>query len=68
MSPSALARFQLARRDRTTRIVQGANKMARMFHMESEAALKEGMIAGADVARDRDNWLYNYNPVTVPLE
>lgn len=65
--PSALARFQLARRDRTARIVEGANKMARMFHMESEAALKKGMIRGADVARDRDNWLYNYNPVTVPL-
>lgn len=64
---AALARFQLARRDRTTRIVQGANKMARMFHMESEEALKDGMMKGADVARDRDNWLYNYNPITVPL-
>ena len=66
--PSVLARFQAARRERTTRIVQGANKMSRMFHMESEAALKEGMIKGADVARERDNWLYNYNPVTVPLQ
>ncbi len=65
--PDTLKRFQAARRDRTTRIVQGANKMARMFHMESEDALKEGMIQGADVARDRDNWLYNYNPMTVAL-
>ncbi len=65
--PDTLLRFQTARRDRTTRIVQGANKMARMFHMESEDALKEGMIQGADVARDRDNWLYNYNPMTVAL-
>ncbi|MEM9105053.1 MAG: FAD-dependent monooxygenase [Pseudomonadota bacterium] len=66
--PSALARFQAARRERTTRIVQGANKMSRMFHLESEPALKEGMAKGADVARDRDNWLYNYNPITVPLQ
>lgn len=65
--PDTLLRFQTARRDRTTRIVQGANKMARMFHMESEDALKEGMVQGADVARDRDNWLYNYNPMTVAL-
>ncbi len=65
---SALTRFQTARRERTTRIVQGANKMSRMFHMESEAALKEGMAKGADVARERDNWLYNYNPITVPLQ
>ena len=65
--PTTLRRFQAARRDRTTRIVRGANKMARMFHMDSEDALREGMIRGADVARERDTWLYNYNPMTVPL-
>lgn len=64
---SALVRFQTARRDRTARIVEGANKMSRMFHMESEDALREGMVLGADVARERDNWLYNYNPMTVAL-
>ena len=57
----------LARRPPRLVSVALANKMARMFHMESEAALKEGMLKGADVARERDNWLYNYNPVTVKL-
>ena len=66
--PSALVRFQAARRARTTRIVLGANKMSGMFHMESEAALNEGMARGAVVARDRDNWLYNYNPITEVLQ
>ena len=63
----ALDMFQNARIARTSRMVTGANRMSKMFHHETEDALRQAMIDGADLAKDRDKWLYNYNPVTVPL-
>lgn len=63
----ALDRFQDARIARTSRMVNGANRMSKMFHHPSEEALRQGMKDGADLAKDRDNWLYNYNPVTVDI-
>ncbi|MEL7345285.1 MAG: FAD-dependent monooxygenase, partial [Pseudomonadota bacterium] len=64
---TALDMFQNARLARTARMVNGANRMSKMFHHPSEAALRQGMIDGADLAMDRDNWLYNYNPVSIDL-
>lgn len=64
---TALDLFQSARIERTSRMVNGANRMSKMFHHPSEEALRQGMKDGADLARDRDNWLYNYNPVTVAI-
>ncbi len=63
----ALDLFQNARIVRTSRMVNGANRMSKMFHHPSEEALRQGMKDGADLAKDRDNWLYNYNPVTVDI-
>ncbi|MEM7271288.1 MAG: FAD-dependent monooxygenase [Pseudomonadota bacterium] len=65
----ALNRYQSLRMGRTARVVEGANRMGHLFHYETE----EEMIAdvsgkASDIATDRDRWLYNYNPVTIPLE
>ena len=63
--PDMLERFQNARFDRTARVVDGAARLAKMNHQDSEQALRAAMRNGADVARERDGWLYNYNPMTV---
>lgn len=63
--PDMLERFQNARFDRTARVVDGAARLAQMNHQASEKALRAAMRKGADVARERDGWLYNYNPMTV---
>lgn len=60
-----LERFQHGRFDRTARVVEGAARLSKMNHQTSEAALREAMRKGADIARERDGWLYNYNPMTV---
>lgn len=63
--PDMLERFQNARFDRTARVVDGAARLAKMNHQTSEQALRAAMRNGADIARERDGWLYNYNPMTV---
>lgn len=63
--PDMLERFQNARFGRTARVVDGAARLAKMNHQASEQALRAAMRNGADVARERDGWLYNYNPMTV---
>ncbi len=63
--PDMLERFQNARFDRTARVVDGAARLAKMNHQASEQALRTAMRNGADIARERDGWLYNYNPMTV---
>ncbi len=63
--PDMLERFQNARFDRTARVVEGAARLSAMNHQTSEEALRTAMRNGADIARQRDGWLYNYNPMTV---
>ncbi len=66
--PAALDRFQRARAPRAAKIVEGANRLRHINHMEDEAALREAVARSADLFAERDRWLYNYNPMTAPLD
>ena len=50
----ALQLYQRNRHDRTARVVHESSDNAELFHLDSEAAL-------------RGAWLFNYDPMTVPL-
>jgi salicylate hydroxylase len=70
--PTALRRYEDARRDRTARMVRASNDNTTRFH-NPELAHAEG--AAAYVARefeekkvrDRYDWLYTYDAETVAL-
>ena len=63
---AALQLYQRNRIDRTARIVLQSSENRRRFHLGSEAAIR-AEFAKANEGADRNNWLYSYNPMTVPL-
>jgi salicylate hydroxylase len=70
--PHALARYEAARLDRTAAIVRGSADNAKRFHNRA-LATPEG--AAAYIAREftpekvrqRYDWLYEYDALTVPV-
>ncbi|MEO1081724.1 MAG: FAD-dependent monooxygenase [Pseudomonadota bacterium] len=66
--PDALARYQRNRLPRTTRIVNESTSNAKLFHHESEQALRDAFARRGDIGRDRANWLYSYKPLSVELD
>ena len=63
---AALKLYQRNRIDRTSRIVLQSSENRRRFHLQTEAAIR-AEFAKANEGADRNNWLYSYNPMTVPL-
>jgi salicylate hydroxylase len=63
---AALALYQRNRIERTSRIVLQSSENRRRFHLRTEAAIR-AEFAKANEGADRNNWLYSYNPMTVPL-
>ncbi len=63
----ALARYQRNRLPRTTRIVSESSSNAKLFHHESEEALRDAFAQRGDIGQDRATWLYSYQPLTVAL-
>ena len=64
--PEALARYESHRKPRARRVVDEARDNRRLFHLPNEAALRAAF-AGRNLDRERSDWLYNYNPLTVDL-
>lgn len=64
--PAALQLYQRNRIDRTARIVQQSTDNRRLFHLHSEAEIR-AEFARRDEGKDRNKWLYSYNPLTVEL-
>lgn len=64
--PAALQRYQRNRIDRTARIVLQSTENRRLFHLRSEAEIR-AEFARRDEGKDRNKWLYSYNPLTVEL-
>lgn len=62
-----LALYAASRVDRTARIVGAANTIAQTFHGAGDRDLRADLQSGASSLEARDTWLYNYNPMTVPL-
>jgi salicylate hydroxylase len=63
----ALMRYQRNRLPRTTRIVNESSANAKLFHHESEQALREAFASRGDMGKERANWLYSYQPLNVDL-
>lgn len=64
---AALQLYQRNRIDRTSRIVLQSTANRRLFHLNSEAEIR-AEFAKRDEGRERNTWLYSYNPLTVELK
>ena len=65
--PSALELFEFNRMARTRRVVDESQANRALFHLGSVEELKAAF-AARNMDRERSDWLYSYNPLTVPLE
>jgi salicylate hydroxylase len=63
---AALKLYEAARIDRTARIVDESTEHAKLYHHDTAQAFRDAF-AAKDPAKDRGLWLYNYDPLTVPL-
>lgn len=64
---TALQLYQRNRLERTGRIVDESQANRGLFHMDSIEDLKAAF-ARRNMDRERADWLYSYNPLTVPLD
>jgi salicylate hydroxylase len=65
--PAALARYERARTERTARIVRESTEHGDLFHIVDAAQMRRAF-EEKDIARSRAEWLYCYDPLTVPLD
>ena len=63
---AALQLYQRNRIERTSRIVLQSSANRRLFHLNTEEAIR-AEFAKRNEGADRNNWLYSYNPMTVKL-
>ena len=63
---AALDLYQQSRYERTARVQIGSNEMGKLFHQRTEEDLRRGF-EGRDLAKERNAWLFSYDPWTVPL-
>lgn len=62
----ALRVYEGHRKPRARRIVDESQRNRSLFHLPDEAALREAF-AKRNMDKERSDWLYNYNPLTVDL-
>ena len=64
--PATLQLYQHNRKERTARIVRESRANRGLFHLETIEELKTAF-AMRNMDRERSDWLYSYNPLTVEL-
>ena len=64
--PEALQVYQRARVERCARVVTESAEHGGLYHMADPAEMKKAF-AERNIARERAQWLYNYDPLKVPL-
>ena len=65
--PEALALYQRARVERCARVVMESAEHGTLYHIKDAAQMKKAF-AERNIARERAQWLFNYDPLKVPLE
>ena len=65
--PEALQIYQHNRLERTAKIVRESSRNRGIFHRETAEELRAAF-ANRNMDRERAQWLYSYNPLTVALE
>jgi salicylate hydroxylase len=63
----ALEAYQRARVERCARVVTQSAEHGGLYHMSDSEAMKHAFTE-RNIARERAAWLYNYDPLTVPLD
>jgi len=63
---AALALYQQTRYERTARVQLGSAELGELYHLRTEAELRRGF-ADRNIAKERGQWLYSYDPLTAPL-
>ena len=64
--PAALQRYQRNRLERTARIVNGSTASRALYRIEDEAEMRQAF-HDQDLSKARTEWLYSYDPLSVPL-
>jgi 2-polyprenyl-6-methoxyphenol hydroxylase-like FAD-dependent oxidoreductase len=64
--PAALDLYARSRYERTARIQTGSNELGKLYHLRTEAELRAGF-ASRDIAKERGQWVFSYDPFTAPL-
>ncbi|MFZ2738784.1 MAG: FAD-dependent monooxygenase [Burkholderiaceae bacterium] len=64
--PAALQRYQRHRLPRTARIVDGSTDSRALYRIEDVAQMRQAF-HDQDLNKARSEWLYSYDPWTVPL-
>lgn len=62
----ALEMFQRNRLERTAKIVNGSTELGDLYHLTTKAEFEEGF-ERRNIAKERNEWLYCYDPMTVEL-
>lgn len=62
----ALVLYQNNRAERTANIVTRSTEHGRLYHLSSAEEFHQAF-AQRDLGKDRASWLFNYDPLTVPL-
>jgi salicylate hydroxylase len=65
--PEALELYQRARVYRTARVVTESAEHGTLYHIKDAADMKKAF-ADRNIAKERAQWLFNYDPLKVPLE
>jgi len=63
---AALELYQDNRYERTARIQLGASALGEVYRLQTVAEIKAGLTQH-DIGKDRNRWLYSYDPLTAPL-
>lgn len=63
---AAIGLYERNRMPRTRRIVDESRENRTLFHLKSVDELRAAF-AKRNMDRERSNWLYNYNPLEIPL-
>ncbi len=65
--PEAVELYQRARVYRCARVVTESAEHGTLYHIKDAAEMKKAF-ADRNIARERAQWLFNYDPLKVPLE
>ncbi|WP_299455107.1 FAD-dependent monooxygenase, partial [uncultured Pigmentiphaga sp.] len=65
--PEALKMYERARIPRTSRIVNESAGMRGIYRIENVDEMRKSF-QKRDITKERNSWLYNYDPLTVPLQ
>jgi salicylate hydroxylase len=61
-----LQRYEAHRGPRTARVVRESSEMGELYHIGDAETMRRAF-AERNIARSRNEWLYPYDPWTVPI-